>query len=342
MLLVVICAALVSILPSAGRAEPLAMPVSTVTVSLTDFGIRLSTGTVRRGRVTFRVTNRGYLSHSFAIAGRETRPLANGKRQAITVVLSGAGSYRFSSTMPGEAAIGMLGYLRVVRGQATRRQPVTTSSRLRLTRLASDLGALTQVVSPPRDEERMMVVQQAGRVLLFKNGVQQERPFLDLRSIVRAEGEGGLLSLTFAPDYAGSGLFYAFFTNTAGNIRVVEMQRSSGDADVADPASRRRVLAIQKFAPNHNGGMMQFGPDGYLYLSVGDGGANPPALPVGHFGQTISDLFSTILRIDHGTRPTESRPAIPSSTSPRRAPRSSPTAFATRGGSGSTPARGRC
>jgi glucose/arabinose dehydrogenase len=147
-----------------------------------------------------------------------------------------------------------------------------------------------------------MAVQQAGRVLLFTNGVQQERPFLDLRSVVRAEGEGGLLSLAFAPDYAGSGLFYAFFTNNAGNIRVVEMRRSSEDPDVAEAASRRRVLAIQKLAPNHNGGMMQFGPDGYLYLSVGDGGASPPALPVGRFGQTLTDLFATILRIDPRAR----------------------------------------
>jgi len=111
--------------------------------------------------------------------------------------------------------------------------------------------------------------------------------------------EPGLLSIAFAPDYAASGLFYAFYNTTAGNgdIRISEFRRHLTDPDLADPYSERILLTIPKPWENHNGGMLQFGPDGFLYASVGDGDSgilNPP----GFFAQRRDDLLGDILRID--------------------------------------------
>ena len=160
----------------------------------------------------------------------------------------------------------------------------------------------TFVVSPPGDTSRLLVVQQNGLVSLVKDGVVQPNPFLDLRSVVVGEGEKGLLSIAFAPDYATSGLVYAYFNNRDGNIRVIEYRRSASNPDSIDRTQRRVLISLTKQTADHNGGMMQFGPDGYLYVAVGDGGADPPRVPVGITGQTLTDLFGSILRIDprHG------------------------------------------
>jgi len=116
---------------------------------------------------------------------------------------------------------------------------------------------------------------------------------------VQFQNETGLLGLAFAPDYAQSGLFYVDFTRHEGNgnIYVEEFKRSATNADVADPDSARVVLRIVKPWENHNAGMLQFGPDGDLYIGVGDGDSgvlNPP----GAFAQTLDDLLGDILRID--------------------------------------------
>jgi glucose/arabinose dehydrogenase len=270
---------------------------ASVTVTLSDFAIRLSAGAVRSRHVTFHVLNRGNVPHGFAVAGSRTALLPHGGRATVDVTVSKPGAYRFSSPRPGDAALGMTGLVRMGVHAAGKAEPLATRSRLRLVPVATGLGALTFAASPPGDGDRLMVVQQDGVVLLFENGVRQPRPFLDLRSVVRAEGEKGMLSLAFAPDYASSGRFYVYFTNRDGNIRVIERRRSDADPDVAD-TSRRRVLAIEKETADHNGGMMQFGPDGYLYVAVGDGGADPPRVPVGRSGQTLGDLLGTVLRID--------------------------------------------
>jgi glucose/arabinose dehydrogenase len=99
------------------------------------------------------------------------------------------------------------------------------------------------------------------------------------------------------------GLVYASFTSRDGRIRVIEYRRSTADPDSIDRTQRRVLIALTKQTADHNGGMMQFGPDGYLYIAVGDGGADLPRVPVGITGQTLTDLFGSILRIDprHGT-----------------------------------------
>ena len=180
--------------------------------------------------------------------------------------------------------------------------PPRVIQKLTLTLVAKSSDGLTGVFAPPGDASRLMVVHQDGLVALLKDGAPVDRPFLDLRSVVTAEGEKGLLSIAFAPNYATSRLVYAFYNNRNGNIRVVEYRGSASDPDHIDPTQSRILIALVKPTADHNGGMLQFGPDGFLYLSIGDGGANPPTIPVGVTGQTLGDLFGNILRIDpsHG------------------------------------------
>ena len=298
--------------PTLGSATAAPRPKpKPVAVTLVDFRFRLSRTVVAPGRTVFNVVNRGAVAHDLVFAkGGRTRVLRPGGRQTITVTFSKSGVYRFYCSIPGHRALGMQGTLRVGPGKAPVQQPKPPSASagggsstqgaaggVELTPVATGLGALTDVSAPPGDAARLMIVQQDGLVLLARDGVLQDRPFLDLRDLVRAEGEKGLLSIAFAPDYATSGLFYVYFTDRNGDVRVVEFRRSADDADVADPDGRELLRIIEPTA-DHNGGMMQFGPDGYLYVAVGDGGADPPSIPVGAYGQTLDDLLGSILRID--------------------------------------------
>jgi glucose/arabinose dehydrogenase len=150
------------------------------------------------------------------------------------------------------------------------------------------------VTAPPGDSSRVFVVEQAGRIMVVRNGRKLATPFLDIRSDVLAGGERGLLSIAFAPDYARSGLFYVYYTDKGGNIHVQEFHRS-GDPDRADKSSRRQVLFQDHSQfPNHNGGQLQFGPDGDLYIGLGDGGsAGDPS----NHAQSLNTLLGKILRI---------------------------------------------
>ena len=157
-------------------------------------------------------------------------------------------------------------------------------------------------VQDPVDRTVQHVVEQGGRIRPIRNGSVLGADFLDLTSAVRSGGEQGLLGLAFAPDYATSGRFYVNFTNTAGHTVVARFRRSA-DPFVADPASRfdlrwggpnAPALIEQPFA-NHNGGNLAFGPDGFLYIGLGDGGdGNDP----GHRAQNPSELLGKMLRVD--------------------------------------------
>jgi glucose/arabinose dehydrogenase len=158
------------------------------------------------------------------------------------------------------------------------------------------------VTGAPGDASRVFVVEGAGTVRLVKNGATQATPFVTIPQVFTGCEACGLLSMAFAPDYATSGLFYVFYTRDSTvsteqyYLRVEEFRRSAVDPDVADPGSRRIVLEIPHLETTlHNGGQLQFGPDGLLYISVGDAG--PQGDPNGH-AQSTGTLFGKLLRID--------------------------------------------
>ncbi len=160
------------------------------------------------------------------------------------------------------------------------------------------------VAAAPGDARRLYVVEQGGRVRIIRGGRVVSRPFLDLSREVTAGGEQGLLSIAFPRDHQRTGRFYVYFTDREQQQRVVEYRRIS--ADSADPASARLVLRMADPEPNHNGGNMQIGPDGLLYIATGDGGgADDQHGPRGN-AQNLGSLLGKLLRIDpraSGDRP---------------------------------------
>ncbi len=116
------------------------------------------------------------------------------------------------------------------------------------------------------DHGRLMVVEQGGTMRVVGRGGVRERPFLDITDRVRSGGERGLLSVAFPPDYATTRRFYVYYTDSEGDIRIEEYRRSASSRDVADPSDRAHAARHpHRDAGNHNGGQLQFGPDGFLY-----------------------------------------------------------------------------
>jgi glucose/arabinose dehydrogenase len=152
------------------------------------------------------------------------------------------------------------------------------------------------VAAAPGDSRHLFVVQRTGQIIVLDRGRRQARPFLDLSSQVNSSGsEQGLLSVAFAPDYQTSGRLYVDYTDSSNNIRIVQYRRARGHPNRADPASARAVLTIDHHTEsNHNGGQLQFGPDGDLYIGVGDGGSEDDPHS---FGQNTGVLLGKVLRI---------------------------------------------
>ena len=162
----------------------------------------------------------------------------------------------------------------------------------------SGLQSPVAFVQDPADRTVFYAVEQAGRIRVVRNR-SIEHDFLDLRNVIAAGGERGLLGLALAPDYAQSGRFFVNFTNLNGDTVIARFRRSGTSAD---PSSRfdlrwgpeRSPVITQPFS-NHNGGHLAFGPDGLLYIGLGDGGSgNDPQ----HLAQNPSSLLGKFLRID--------------------------------------------
>lgn len=150
----------------------------------------------------------------------------------------------------------------------------------------------------PGDPRRVFVVQRTGQIMLLVNGRRQARPFLEIGGSVYSQGneEQGLLGLAFPASYSRTGLFYVYYTIANNDIKVVRYKRSARNANLADAASARVVLTIDHHKnSNHNGGQLAFGPDGHLYIGVGDGGSEDD--PENH-GQNTNTPLAKILRID--------------------------------------------
>lgn len=158
----------------------------------------------------------------------------------------------------------------------------------------STLGSVVDIRNAGDGSRRLFLVSRAGRIHIVKDGQQLPQPFLDISGRISSGGERGLLSVAFAPDYAQSGFFYAWYTDPAGDT-VLSRFRNSGIPDLADPDSERVLLTVDQPFSNHNGGRLQFGPDGYLYLGLGDGGGGGD--PQSN-AQNPATLLGKLIRID--------------------------------------------
>lgn len=145
-------------------------------------------------------------------------------------------------------------------------------------------------------DERLFVVEQPGTVRIINDGQLLDTPFLDIRDRVGStQLEQGLLSIAFHPDYQENGRFFAYYTDKSGNVHISSFKVSPENADFADAGSETILLSVDQPYPNHNGGQLKFGPDGYLYAGIGDGGsANDPL----GSGQNPATLLGTLIRLD--------------------------------------------
>jgi len=171
--------------------------------------------------------------------------------------------------------------------------PPPVSSDYQATRVFSGLSSPVGLEAPPGDTARVFIVEKTGRIMIAKHGVLLARPFLNIGALVSTGGEQGLLGLAFHPQYASNGKFYVDYTNVTGDTRVASYSVSS-DPDSAIPTGTPILSVVQPFS-NHNGGRITFGPDGYLYVGLGDGGSGGD--PQGN-GQSLMTLLGKILRLD--------------------------------------------
>jgi len=188
--------------------------------------------------------------------------------------------------------------------------------------LSSSLSAQPQLVLQPiatglnlplgvvsAGDSRLFLVQQRGRIVIYDGTRVLPAPFLDVSSLVSCCDERGLLGLAFDPQYASNRFFFIYYTDPSGTIRIARYSTSATDPDRADAASGTIVLTITHTQfPNHNGGQLQFGPDGYLYLGPGDGGgAGDP----NNNAQNRGVLLGKLLRIDVSSLPYRIPPSNP-------------------------------
>jgi glucose/arabinose dehydrogenase len=167
-------------------------------------------------------------------------------------------------------------------------------------RKIGDFDQPVYVTAAPGDSHDLFVVEQTGKVEVVHDGKVEPRPFFDISHDVSCCGEQGLLSIAFPPNYQRHSVVYADYTDTSGDTRVVKMPRSEGIKLEAYSANPVPVLAVHQPFPNHNGGQLQFGPDGDLYVGLGDGGSEDDPDRV---GQDLSSPLAKILRLSPKGKP---------------------------------------
>lgn len=167
------------------------------------------------------------------------------------------------------------------------------------TLIAAGLNRPVDLVSANGDTGLLYVVEQSGRVRIIQDGKLLPDPFLDIRDRVGSNGnEQGLLGIAFHPKYAANGFFYLDYTNLDGDTVIARFSSPPGEKKI-DPSSEFILIKIQQPFANHNGGNLIFGPDGYLWIGMGDGGGQGDP---GNNGQSRQTLLGKMLRIDvdHG------------------------------------------
>ncbi len=160
---------------------------------------------------------------------------------------------------------------------------------------ATGFTAPLYVTNAGDGSKRLFVVEKRGTIEILHDGKKNDQPFLDISSLIDSiSTERGLLGLAFHPKYKDNGQFYVDYTDVNGNT-VIAQYKVSSNADTADPQSAKILLHIDQPFPNHNGGQLAFGPDGYLYIGMGDGGSAGDPFKN---GQNTNALLGKILRID--------------------------------------------
>lgn len=178
-------------------------------------------------------------------------------------------------------------------------QAVVTAS-IGLQQLASGISNLTDIQNPGDGSGRLFLVEQSGRIRIFSGGQVSATPFLDVSSLTFFSGEQGLLGLAFHPQYATNGIFFIHYTSSQNvspgsfSRTVIARYHVSSDPNVADTAGQILLTQDQPFS-NHKGGQIRFGPDGFLYIALGDGGSGGDPLDN---GQNLNTMLGKLLRID--------------------------------------------
>jgi glucose/arabinose dehydrogenase len=190
---------------------------------------------------------------------------------------------------------------------ATPSGPSADNGSFKFTRIASGLQSPVYLTDAGDGSGRIFIVEQTGRIRVVKDGVLLPAPFLDIRSLVASGGERGLLSVAFHPQFKTNGIFIVDYTRASstpanvGDTVIARYTDPSPTSDVADRTTGQALLTIKQPQPNHNGGLVKFGPDGYLYVGMGDGGAGGDVgsghAPEGN-GQSVKTLLGKILRIE--------------------------------------------
>ena len=172
---------------------------------------------------------------------------------------------------------------------------------LALEEVATGLQRPVFVTQVRGDTARLFIVEKAGRIRVVKDGELLETPFLTIPGVSERFQEMGFLGLAFHPDYTNNGRFYVYYSTVPGGThisRVAEYRVSDDNPDVADAASARVLLEMNQPEDNHNGGHLEFGLDGYLYIAAGDGGGGGDQHGSNGNGQNLGTLLGKILRID--------------------------------------------
>jgi glucose/arabinose dehydrogenase len=267
---------------NAGSSGPVTPPAATTgTLQLTISNLPATTGAL------VRVT--GPNNFALDVAGSQTLSNLAPGSYSITASPVAVGATTYTPTPATQSA--------VVGAGATVIASVvysTTALSITLSEVASGLDSPVFLAAPPGDT-RQFIVERAGRIRILQNGSLLSPPFLDIVPRIATGGEGGLLSLAFDPQYASNGYFYVYYTDRQQNI-VVERYSAAPNPNLADPTSALTIIRIaHPLYLNHFGGLVAFGPDGYLYLGTGDGGGSGD--PQGN-AQNLSVLLGKLLRLD--------------------------------------------
>lgn len=195
----------------------------------------------------------------------------------------------------GEMMRTMVATLLLLCGSVMHAQSEAAPFRLGLKPLTGGLSSPVGIANAGDLSHRLFIVEQRGRVRIWQSGRLVATPFLDLSAKVSCCGERGLLGIAFPPGYRTNGFFFVNYTDTSGATNVARFRVRTDDPNLADPASETLILRVPQPFANHNGGDLRFGPDGYLYIPLGDGGSGGDP---GNRAQNLGELLGKILRID--------------------------------------------